>query len=86
MHLLVIFSPTMAHLSPGQQPQRGVLARLRQAFPDVRRYCKQAKRMWSESYSAESVGGAPMYVMRQYIEQQDRREWPAHARPPSPPA
>jgi len=31
------------------------------------------------------VGGTPISVLRQYIEQQSRVCWPAHVRPPSPP-
>jgi len=57
----------------------GAAARLWAASPTRRSRTPSAsrtspKRLWSESYSAESVGGAPIYVMRQYIEQQDRRE------------
>jgi len=45
--------------------------RLRQEFPDLRRHHWRANRLWSGSYFAGSVGGAPVTVLRQYIEQQD---------------
>ncbi|WP_406369026.1 IS200/IS605 family transposase [Streptomyces sp. NBC_00647] len=46
--------------------------RLRQEFPDlVRRYWR-ANKLWSGSYFAGAVGGAPLSVVRQYIEQQNR--------------
>jgi len=46
--------------------------RLRQEFPDLRRHYWRAKRLWSGSYFAGSVGAAPISVLRQYIEQQSR--------------
>jgi putative transposase len=41
-------------------------------FPELERHYWRAKRLWSGSYFAGSVGGAPMSVLRQYIEQQNR--------------
>ncbi|MFE7039725.1 transposase, partial [Streptomyces atratus] len=32
----------------------------------------RAQRLWSGSYFAGSVGGAPLSIVRQYIEQQNR--------------
>jgi putative transposase len=46
--------------------------RLRQEFPDLRQHYWRARRLWSGSYFAGSAGGAPISVLRQYIEQQDR--------------
>jgi len=34
----------------------------------------------------QEAGGPPISLLRHYIEQQDRPVWPAHVRPPSPPA
>ena len=46
---------------------------LRQEFPDdLRRHYWRAKRLWSGPYFADSVGGTPISVLRQYIEQQSR--------------
>ena len=71
-HLLVRFPPTVA-LSRRVSSLKGVSSRrLRQEFPDLRRHYWRANRLWSGSYFAGSAGGAPVTVLRQYIEQQDR--------------
>jgi putative transposase len=86
LHLLVNLPPTMT-ISRLVNSLKGVSSRrLRQEFPELARHYWQAKRLWSGSYFAGSVAGAPITVMRQYIEQQNRPSQPAHARPPSPPA
>jgi len=59
-------------LPPGQQPQRGVVQAAPQEFPDLRRHYWRAKRLWSGRTPSGSVGGAPITVLRQYIEQQNR--------------
>jgi putative transposase len=46
--------------------------RLRQEFPGLRQHYYQTNKLWSGSYLAGSVGGAPVSVVRQYIEQQNR--------------
>jgi putative transposase len=46
--------------------------RLRQEFPDLVPHYRRAQRLWSGSYFAGSVGGAPLSTVRQYIEQQNR--------------
>jgi len=46
--------------------------RLRQEFPDLVRHYWRANRLWSGSCFAGSVGGAPLSVVKQYIEQQNR--------------
>ena len=43
--------------------------RLRQEFPELCRTTGGAKRLWSGSYFAGSVGGAPSTVLRHYMEQ-----------------
>jgi putative transposase len=71
VHLLVNFPPTMA-LSRRVNSLKGVSSRrLRQEFPDLVPHYWRAKRLWSGSYFAGSVGGAPISVLRQYIEQQN---------------
>ena len=45
---------------------------MRQEFPELVRHYRRAQRLWSGSYFAGSVGGAPLSLLRQYIEQQDR--------------
>ena len=72
VHLLVNFPPTMA-ISRLVNSLKGVSSRrLRQEFPDLRQHYWRTRRLWSGSYFAGSVGGAPISVLRQYIEQQDR--------------
>jgi putative transposase len=66
--------------------------RLRQEFPDLARHYYRANKLWSGSYFAGSVGGAPLNVIKQYIEQQNRpgqgtaRAWRPSQRGTSPPA
>jgi len=72
VHLLVNFPPKVA-LSKLVNSLKGVSSRrLRQEFPPLARHYWRANRLWSGSYFAGSVGGAPISVLRQYIEQQDR--------------
>jgi putative transposase len=72
VHLLVNFPPKVA-LSKLVNSLKGVSSRrLRQEFPDLTRHYWRANRLWSGSYFAGSVGGAPICVLHQYIEQQDR--------------
>jgi putative transposase len=72
VHLLVNFPPKVA-LSKLVNSLKGVSSRqMRQEFPDLRHHYWRANRLWSGSYFAGSVGGAPISVLRQYIEQQNR--------------
>jgi len=69
VHLLVNYPPKIA-LSALVNPLKGVSARrLRQERPGVaKRYWKGG--FWSASYFVASVGGAPIAVLRRYIESQ----------------
>lgn len=72
VHLLVNFPPKMA-VARLVNSLKGVSSRrLRQEFPDLVRHYYQATKLWSGSYFAGSVGGAPLSVIKQYIEQQNR--------------
>jgi putative transposase len=72
VHLLVNFPPKVA-VSKLVNSLKGVSSRrLRQEFPDLVRHYYRANRLWSGSYFAGSVGGAPLPVLKQHIEQQDR--------------
>jgi putative transposase len=72
VHLLVNFPPKVA-ISKLVNSLKGVSSRrLRQEFPDLVRHYWRAQRLWSGSYFAGSVGGAPLSIVRQYIEQQNR--------------
>lgn len=72
VHLLVNFPPKIA-ISKLVNSLKGVSSRrLRQEFPDLVKHYWRAQRLWSGSYFAGSVGGAPLSVLKQYIEQQNR--------------
>ncbi|MFH8519150.1 IS200/IS605 family transposase [Streptomyces gelaticus] len=77
VHLLVNFPPKVA-LSKLVNSLKGVSSRrLRQEYPELVRHYWRAQRLWSGSYFAGSVGGAPPSLVRQYIEQQNRPLQPA---------
>ena len=69
VHLLVAYPPKVA-VSALVNSLKGVSSRLlRQERPDLRqRYWKGV--LWSPSYFAASCGGAPISIVRQYIQQQ----------------
>ena len=69
VHLLVEYPPKLA-VSALVNSLKGVSSRLLQKErPDIRdRYWKGV--LWSLSYFASSCGGAPISIIRQYIEQQ----------------
>lgn len=69
VHLLVNYPPKVA-ISTLVNSLKGVSSRLlRKARPDLRaRYFRGT--LWSPSYFAASCGGAPISIVRQYIEQQ----------------
>lgn len=72
VHLLVNFPPKVA-LSKLVNSLKGVSSRrMRQEFPDLVQHYYRANKLWAGSYFAGSVGGAPISVLRQYIEQQNR--------------
>ncbi len=72
VHLLVNFPPKVA-LSKLVNSLKGVSSRrLRQEFPELVQHYWRAQRLWSGSYFAGSVDGAPISALQQYIEQQNR--------------
>lgn len=72
MPLLVHYPPNMA-ISALVNRLKGVSSRwLRQRYPThVRKYL-WGNHFWSPSYFAASCGGAPLSIIKQYIEQQVR--------------
>lgn len=70
VHLLVEYPPKVA-VSTLVNSLKGVSSRLlRKERPDLQRhYWKSA--LWSPSYFASSCGGAPISIVRQYIQQQN---------------
>jgi putative transposase len=71
VHLLVEYPPKVA-ISSLVRSLKGVSSRmLRQERPDIAgHYWK--KQLWSPSYFAASCGGAPISIIKQYVEQQQR--------------
>lgn len=69
VHLLVNFPPNV-ELSKLINSLKGVSSRLlRKQFPKLEAmYWKNV--LWSRSYFAASCGGAPLEIIRQYVEQQ----------------
>ena len=72
VHLLVNYPPKVA-LSKLVGSLKGVSSRfIREAnYPEIRKKL-WGKALWSPSYFAGSCGGAPLEVIKQYIEQQER--------------
>lgn len=70
VHLLVSFPPKVA-VSKLVNSLKGVSSRrLKQRHPELIKPAYQKNALWSPSYYAGSVGGAPISVVRQYVEQQ----------------
>lgn len=69
VHLLVNY-PTKVSVSKMVNSLKGASSRvLRNQHPELHKYfCSRA--LWSPSYFAGSCGGAPLSLVRQYIEQQ----------------
>lgn len=70
VHLLINYPPKVA-LSALVNSLKGVSSRLlRKEFGDLHPWLKRRGVLWSPSYFAASCGGAPIEILRQYIEQQ----------------
>ncbi|QRM32494.1 IS200/IS605 family transposase [Microvirga sp. VF16] len=75
VHLLVVYPPKV-RLSELVNSLKGVSSRrLKQECPDINAFWSVRKSrgvLWSPSYFAGSVGGAPLEVLKAYIENQGR--------------
>jgi len=70
VHLLVEYPPKLA-VSALVNSLKGVSSRLlRKERPDIRDRFYYKGVLWSPSYLAASCGGAPISIIKQYIEQQ----------------
>lgn len=70
VHLLVNYPPKVA-VSGLVNSLKGASSRvLRGQFPDLKKHLWKGA-LWSPSYFAGSCGGAPIEVIKQYIENQD---------------
>ena len=73
VHLLVNYPPKIS-VSKLVNSLKGVSSRLlRKQFPEIETWYWNGA-LWSPSYFAASCGGAPLSVIRQYIEQQKTPE------------
>lgn len=71
IHLLVEYPPKVS-VSGLVRSMKGVSSRmLRQEREDLRQHYWKDQ-LWSPSYFAASCGGAPLEIIRQYVEQQQR--------------
>lgn len=72
VHLLVNFPPKVA-VSRLVNSLKGVSSRkLKRHHPELSQLAYRSDALWSPSYFAGSVGGAPLSVLKQYIKQQTR--------------
>jgi putative transposase len=70
VHLLVNYPPKVS-LSTLVNSLKGVSSRLmRKEYGDFHPWLKRRGVLWSPSYFAASCGGAPIGILRQYIQQQ----------------
>ncbi|WP_246237522.1 IS200/IS605 family transposase [Caldichromatium japonicum] len=71
VHLLVEYPPKVA-VSSLVNSLKGASSRLlRKEQPDIQKHYWKGV-LWSPSYFASSCGGAPISIVRQYIEQQQK--------------
>lgn len=72
VHLLVNYPPKVS-VSKLVNSLKGVSSRkLKLYHPELIKSAYMKNALWSPSYFAGSCGGAPIEVLKQYIEQQDR--------------
>lgn len=72
IHMLINFPPKVA-ISKLVNSLKGVSSRkMKLYFPELHKPAWKSDALWSPSYFAGSVGGAPLEVLKQYIEQQNR--------------
>lgn len=70
VHLLVTYPPKVS-VSSLVNSLKGVSSRLlRKEFGDFHPWLKRRGMLWSPSYFAGSCGGAPLEILKTYIEQQ----------------
>ena len=70
VHLLINYPP-QAQISKMVNSLKGVSSRmLKKHHPEIIKWYYKSTSLWSPSYFAASCGGAPIAIVRQYIQQQ----------------
>lgn len=72
IHLLLTIPPKFAVADFVNALKTGTSRRLRNAFPEQVAKLYRKPVLWSRSYFVATCGGAPLEVIKQYIEQQAR--------------
>lgn len=72
VHLLIELPPTAALAEFVNALKTGTSRRLRTMFAQQLRAVYSKPVLWSRSYCVLSCGGAPLEIVKQYIQQQDR--------------
>ena len=72
VHLLVAYPPTLADLYAGAAAQRRTAYAVRREYTGRCVRARMRGHLWSPSYFAVSCGGAPLSIIKQYIDGQAR--------------
>lgn len=72
VHLLIELPPTVALADFVNALKTGTSRRLRNVYADHLRQFYDKPVLWSRSYCILTCGGAPLEILRQYIQQQAR--------------
>jgi putative transposase len=72
VHLLVPLPAQSGGIGTSQSPQGRLVSPARPAIPRSNPEVPVGPHFWSPSYFAASCGGAPLSIIKQYIEQQNR--------------
>jgi putative transposase len=65
--LLIVVIPGAETIKKHTKTQGRSSRLLRQEFPHL---CQKLPTLWTKSYSVQTVGGAPLEIIKQYIENQ----------------
>lgn len=72
IHMIISYPPSLS-ISRLVQVLKSITGReMKMHFPNLNQVAWRRNSLWSPSYFACSVGGAPLEVLKQYIQQQDR--------------
>ena len=72
VHILITLPPTVALSDFVNALKTGTSRRLRKEFGSHLKKFYSKPVLWSRSYCVISAGGAPLSILKQYVEQQER--------------